>query len=130
MKIEHLALNVTEPLAMASWYETYLGLTAVKKMTESPYMIFLADDSGKIMIEIYQNPKATVLKFDSLDPLMLHLAFVSADPVDDARRLVDAGAIEVSDDTLPDGTRLIMLRDPWGLALQLVKRTQALLPNP
>jgi len=130
MKIEHLALNVTEPLAMASWYETYLGLTAVKKMTESPYMIFLADDSGKIMIEIYQNPKATVLKFDSLDPLMLHLAFVSADPVDDARRLVDAGASEVSDDTLPDGTRLIMLRDPWGLALQLVKRAQALLPNP
>lgn len=130
MKIEHLALNVTEPLAMASWYETYLGLTAVKKMTESPYMIFLADDSGKIMIEIYQNPKATVLKFDSLDPLMLHLAFVSADPVDDARRLVDAGASEVSDDTLPDGTRLIMLRDPWGLALQLVKRVQALLPNP
>ncbi|HSI76460.1 MAG TPA: VOC family protein [Lunatimonas sp.] len=130
MKIEHLALNVSEPLAMADWYETHLGLTAVKKMQESPYMTFLADDSGKIMIEIYQNTNATVLAFDSLDPLMLHLAFVSANPADDARRLVDAGAREVSDDTLPDGTRLIMLRDPWGLAVQLVKRAQALLPNP
>lgn len=130
MKIEHLALNVSEPLAMADWYESNLGLTAVKKMEESPFMTFLADDSGKIMIELYQNPKATVLEFDSLDPLMLHLAFVSADPEADSRRLVDAGASEVSDDTLPDGTRLIMLRDPWGLAVQLVKRAQALLPNP
>jgi catechol 2,3-dioxygenase-like lactoylglutathione lyase family enzyme len=130
MKIEHLALNVTEPLAMASWYEAHLGLTAVKKMEESPFMTFLADDSGKIMIELYQNPKATVLKFESLDPLMLHLAFVSESPADDADRLVDAGASKVSDDTLPDGTRLIMLRDPWGLAVQLVKRAKALLPNP
>ena len=130
MKIEHFALNVSEPLAMADWYETHMGLTAVKKMEESPYMTFLADDSGKIMIEIYQNPKATVLAFDSFNPLMLHLAFVSEDPESDARRLLEAGASPVSDDTLQDGTQLIMLRDPWGLAVQLVKRAKALLPNP
>jgi catechol 2,3-dioxygenase-like lactoylglutathione lyase family enzyme len=130
MKIEHFALNVTDPLAMADWYETHLGLTAVKKMDQSPYMIFLADNSGKIMIEIYKNPKATVLEFESLDPLMLHLAFVSEDPAGDASRLLEAGASQVSDDTLPDGTQLIMLRDPWGLSVQLVKRAKALLPNP
>jgi len=130
MKIEHLALNVADPLAMAAWYEEHLGLVAVKKMHESPFMIFLADDSGKIMIEIYQNPKASVLDFPSLDPLKLHLAFVSTDPGADAQRLKRAGATEVSDDTLPDGTRLVMLRDPWGLALQLVKRAKDLLPNP
>lgn len=130
MKIEHIALNVANPLAMADWYEEHLGLLAVKKMHESPYMIFLADDSGKIMIEIYQNPKATVLDFPSLDPLKLHLAFVSIDPGADAQRLIQVGASLVSDDTLSDGTRLVMLRDPWGLALQLVKRAKTLLPNP
>ncbi|WP_209328956.1 VOC family protein [Lunatimonas salinarum] len=130
MKIEHLALNVVDPIAMSAWYESHLGLVAVKKMQESPYMIFLADDSGKIMIEIYQNPKAAVLDFPSLDPLQLHLAFVSGDPGSDAQRLMQVGATLVSDDTLPDGTRLVMLRDPWGLALQLVKRAKTLLPNP
>jgi catechol 2,3-dioxygenase-like lactoylglutathione lyase family enzyme len=130
MKIEHIALNVSEPLKVADWYETHLGLTSVKKMAEAPYMTFLADDSGKIMIELYQNTKAEVLAFDSLDPLMLHLAFVSENPEIDASRLMDAGAKKISDDTLSDGTRLIMMRDPWGLAVQLVKRANALLPNP
>ena len=129
MKIEHFAINVSDPLAMADWYETHLGLTAVKKMEQAPYMTFLADDSGKIMIELYQNSKAEVLAFDSMDPLMLHLAFVSENPSEDADRLLKAGAKKISDDTLPDGTQLIMLRDPWGLAVQLVKRAKTLLPN-
>ncbi|EON76487.1 Ribosomal protein L14 [Lunatimonas lonarensis] len=130
MKIEHMAINVADPMAMADWYEKNLGLVVVKKMEEPPHMIFLADDSGKVMIEIYRNTKASNLDFPSLDPLQLHLAFVSADPAADADRLRAAGASAVSDDTLPDGSRLIMLRDPWGLALQLVKRAKHLLPNP
>jgi catechol 2,3-dioxygenase-like lactoylglutathione lyase family enzyme len=130
MKIEHMAINVADPMAMADWYEKNLGLVVVKKMTEPPFMIFLADDSGKVMIEIYRNTKASNLDFPSLDPLQLHLAFVSTDPGADADRLKAAGASAVLDDTLPDGSRLVMLRDPWGLALQLVKRAKHLLPNP
>lgn len=130
MKIEHLALNVVDPLSVADWYERHLGLVAVKKMLDSPYMIFLADDSGKIMLEIYQNPNAICLDFPALDPLMLHLAFVSSDPGADADRLLQAGATPVSDNTLEDGSRLVMLRDPWGLPLQLVRRASPLLPRP
>lgn len=130
MKIEHVALNVSEPLAISDWYEMHLGLKAVKKMDQPPFMTFLSDDSGKIMIELYQNPNAEVLAFESLHPLMLHVAFVSESPAEDAQRLTEAGATKISDDTLPDGTRLIMLRDPWGLCVQLVKRAAALLPNP
>jgi len=127
MKIEHLALNVTQPHAVSDWYEKNLGLTVVKKMAEAPYMTFLADDSGKVMIELYQNSKASVLAFDKLDPLMLHLAFVSEDPEHEKSRLVAAGATLVSDDTLEDGTRLLMLRDPWGLAIQFCKRAKPML---
>ncbi|SEI78485.1 Catechol 2,3-dioxygenase [Cyclobacterium xiamenense] len=127
MKIEHLAINVTNPQAVSDWYEKNLGLTVVKKMDEAPYMTFLADDSGKVMIELYQNSKASVLEFAKLDPLMLHLAFVSEDPEQEKSRLVAAGAVLVSDDTLADGTRLLMLRDPWGLAIQFCKRAKPML---
>ncbi|WP_154854368.1 VOC family protein [Cyclobacterium xiamenense] len=127
MKIEHLAINVTNPHAVSDWYEKNLGLTVVKKMDEAPYMTFLADDSGKVMIELYQNSKASVLEFAKLDPLMLHLAFVSEDPEQEKSRLVAAGAVLVSDDTLADGTRLLMLRDPWGLAIQFCKRAKPML---
>lgn len=127
MKIEHIALNVKHPQAVSDWYEKNLGLKVVKKMANAPFMTFLADDSGKVMIELYQNAKAPVLEYAKLDPLMLHLAFVSENPEEEKQRLVEAGAELVSDDTLEDGTRLLMLRDPWGLAIQFCKRAKPML---
>jgi hypothetical protein len=62
-----------------------------------------------------------------MDPLILHLAFTSDDPAADAARLIDAGAALVGETRLDDGSLLIMIRDPWGLAIQLCRRTRALL---
>lgn len=122
MKFEHFALNVPNAPEMSLWYETNLGLNVVKKMAESPFMTFLADDSGTIMLEIYTNPKGETLDFNSFHPLAVHLAFVSEDPSKDKVRLIEAGASEMSDDILPDGSHLVMLRDPWGVCLQFCKR--------
>lgn len=122
MKFEHFALNVTDAVEASLWYEEHLGLSVVRKMAEPPYMTFLADDSGTVMIEIYSNPKGETLDFGKLHPLAVHLALVSEDPDADRDRLVGAGAQVVSDDVLPDGSHLVMLKDPWGLALQLCKR--------
>ena len=58
---------------------------------------------------------------------MVHLAFVSENPEDEKDRLQKAGAKLVSDDTLEDGTRLLMMRDPWGLAIQFCKRANPML---
>lgn len=127
MKIEHLAINVPHPQAMSDWYEKHLGLKVVRKMAEPPYMTFLADNSGKVMVELYHNDKAPVLEFEKLSPLMLHLAFVSDEIEADKKRLITNGALEVSDDILPDGSRLVMLRDPWGFAVQLCKRANPML---
>lgn len=127
MKLEHFALNVKEPVAMTKWYVENLGMTIVKKQEQSPYMTFLADDSGQIMIEIYNNPLAVVPDYANQHPLIVHLAFVSADPDADSKRLQAAGASEVSNDKLEDGSHLIMMRDPWGLALQLCKRGKPML---
>jgi glyoxylase I family protein len=127
MKIEHFAVNVDNPLAMSDWYEQFLGLNVVKKSKQAPYMTFLADDSGRVMIEIYKNPVDQVPDYKNMDPLILHLAFVSDNPEKDKTQLLEAGATLVSDERLEDGSHLVMLRDPWGLAIQLCKRNKPML---
>lgn len=123
MKIEHFALNVPDPVAMADWYVTNLGMSIVRQQKEPPYMTFLADDSGQMMIEIYRNPAAEVPDYKNQDTLIVHLAFVSVDPKGDKLRLQKAGAREESDDITAAGDHLIMLRDPWGIPIQLCKRS-------
>ncbi|WP_299987446.1 VOC family protein [uncultured Pontibacter sp.] len=122
MKLEHFALNVEDPVAMAAWYVEYLGMTIVRQMEQAPFMTFLADDSGRVMVEIYLNPADEVPAYREMNPLLVHLAFVSEDPTADKNRLMAAGATLASEQHLEDGSHLVMLRDPWGLALQLCKR--------
>lgn len=123
MKIEHLALNVADPLNMARWYVEHLGFTVKRRTVEAPYAHFLADDSGQVMLEIYGNPDAPALDFPGIQPPALHLALLSSDLVADVLRLTRAGATIVADvHSMPNGDTFAMLRDPWGLPLQLVKR--------
>jgi hypothetical protein len=95
--------------------------------SDAPYKHLLADKSGLGMIEIYNNPVAPVPDYASMHPLVLHLAF-SVDDVDQTRaRLLAARAIAAGDvERLENGDELAMLRDPWGIPLQLAKRGQPL----
>jgi catechol 2,3-dioxygenase-like lactoylglutathione lyase family enzyme len=127
MKIEHFALNVSEPVAMAAWYRDHLGMTIVHEMKEPPYMHFLADESGMVMIEVYRDPPDQVPDYAAMNPFVLHLALVSEDPAAEKAALLAAGATPVEDIHKDDGTILVMLRDPWGLTLQLCKRRTPLL---
>lgn len=127
MKLEHFALNVEDPKGMAEWYVKHLGMLIVKQQDQAPFMTFLADDSGQVMIEIYRNPTDQVPRYRDMHPLIVHLAFVSAAPHEDKIRLEAAGATTVSDDVLEDGSHLVMMRDPWGLAIQLCKRATPML---
>jgi catechol 2,3-dioxygenase-like lactoylglutathione lyase family enzyme len=124
MHIEHVAVNVSDPRAMAAWYCEHLGFTIKRRENEPPHTHFLADSSGRMMIEIYCNPADQVPAYSAMHPLLLHLAFVSADPESDGARLAAAGAREVDDVRLGDGSHLKMLKDPWGFSIQLCKRGQ------
>jgi len=123
MRFEHFALNVPDVRAQAAWYIQHVGFAAARVRTEPPYTHFLADDSGRVVFELYSNPAAPCLDFRSSDPLVFHFAVVSRDAAADADRLQQAGATVARDETLGDGSRLIMLRDPWGVCLQLCQRT-------
>ncbi len=127
MKIEHVAFNVSDPVAVASWYVLHLGLEVVRHIPVPTQTHFLADDSGATVLEIYCNPPDQVPDYASMNPLLFHLAFVSDSPSDDSSLLIAAGASPVDELRLPDGSYLVMLRDPWGMALQLCKRAAPLL---
>lgn len=126
MRIEHLAFNVADPVAMAAWYVRHGGFRVVRLVPGPAQTHFLAD-AGSTVLEIYCNPPDEVPDYRSMNPLLLHLALASDDPSADARRLIAAGASLVEEVPLPDGSHLIMLRDPWGLAVQLCKRAKPLL---
>ena len=122
MKIEHFAYQVKDPAATGVWYCKYLGFT-VKRAKDEPVCVrFLADESNESMLEIYNNPKVDTPDYKSMDPLLLHIAFVCSDVNGTAKRLVEAGATLISGAEKLNGDELAMLRDPWGLAIQLCKR--------
>lgn len=125
MRIEHFAYQVQAPAETAAWYCEHLGFT-VARQSDAPVPVrFLADASGSVMIEIYNNPAVAVPDYRQMDPLLLHLAFVCPDVQVATQRLIAAGADLVSGpDVLPNGDALAMLRDPWGGCIQLVRRAE------
>ena len=123
MKIEHVALQVGDPAGVARWYVEHLGMVIKRAQGASPFGHFLADDAGAVMIELYCNPSLAVPDYRSMDPMTLHLAFSAADVDTDRARLLSAGATAEGDVQMNDaGDRVAMLRDPWGVAVQLVRR--------
>jgi Glyoxalase/Bleomycin resistance protein/Dioxygenase superfamily. len=129
MTFEHFALNVPDARAHARWYVDHLGFTVARRRDDAPFTHFLADDSGLVIIELYTNPAAPIPDYAAAPPLCFHFAVISRDAAADRARLETAGATFAVEDLLPDGSRLIMLRDPWGVPLQLCQRATPL-PSP
>ena len=123
MKIEHTAFNVEEPVLMARWYVEHLGMKILRRTVDAPYAHFLTDDSGTVMIEIYGHRDTPQPDYRQMEPTQLHLAFLSNDIPSDTARLKAAGASVVADLHQMGEDTFAMLRDPWGLPLQLVQRT-------
>ncbi len=127
MKIEHVALFVQDPVSVARWYEQHLGLRVVRSSEQRPALTrFLADSDGTTVLEIYSG-NLPVPNYAAMDPLLLHVAFATDDLPATRDRLLAAGATAEGDIAVtPTGDRLAMLRDPWGLALQLAHRATPL----
>jgi catechol 2,3-dioxygenase-like lactoylglutathione lyase family enzyme len=123
MKFEHFALNVSDVRAQAAWWVQNLGLSIVRKLENAPYTHFLADETGRVIVELYSNPAAAMPDYAQQHPLVFHVAFVSKDTVADRARLEKAGATFVTEDK-PDGSSLLMMRDPWGVSLQFCQRAK------
>lgn len=128
MKLEHVALLVADPPAMARWYEEHLGMRVVKASDEAPGLArFLADSLERSVLETYASDVHPVPEYASMDPAILHVAFATPEIAGTRDRLIAAGATLAGDITEnAAGDRFAMLRDPWGLALQLAQRARPL----
>jgi hypothetical protein len=124
MHIEHVAWQVEDPHTVADWYVHHLGFTIKRSAHEPVPVVFMADSSNRMLIEIYNNPKAPILDYAQLDPLQLHLAFTSEDISTDTQRLIAAGCKLVQEigNGSPETDHITMFRDPFGFAIQLCRR--------
>lgn len=122
MKFEHYALNVPDAKVMAQWYVDHCEMTIAMSLPHEPFTHFLADSSGRVVIEIYTNEKAEIPDYFYQHPLIFHHAFAVDDPEKTKEKLLRVGASYVEKVELDDGSVLLMLRDPWGIPLQLCKR--------
>lgn len=125
LKFEHFAVDVADPVGMARWYCENLGMKVVRQGEGPIHMHFLADVTGRVVMEIYHNPPELVPDYANQHPQVLHLAFATHDVEKERQRLLAVGATPVGEiATTEAGDRLAMLRDPWGFALQLCQRAQ------
>lgn len=127
MRIEHVALNVADPLSTGRWYVEHLGFTVKRRTMDAPWAHFLADDAGS-MLEIYGNEQVSVPDYAAADPMIFHIAMLTEDMAGDVARLTAAGAtIAAEPRTMPNGDEMAMLRDPWGIPLQLITRAEPMI---
>ena len=123
MIFEHFGINVPDARAMAKWYVDNLGMKIVHAVENAPYAHFLADETGRTIMEIYSNTDHPIPDYAAQHPSKYHFALKTNDPSASKDKLVKAGAKFLFEETLDDGSFLIMLRDPWDIPLQLAKRT-------
>ena len=125
MRIEHVAFNVAEPRRQAEWFVEHLGMRIVRAFDNEFLTTFLGDSAGETILELYCNPSAPVPDYTTVHPLTLHVAVLVEDVAGVRDALLAADATPEGDIVAtPDGDELAMLRDPWGLAVQLMKRAE------
>jgi glyoxylase I family protein len=130
MDIEHVAFNVTDPEKIALWYTTHLGMHVVRRVDGPTHTHFLADSAGRVVVEFYHHARAAVPDYSAMDPLVLHLAFTTVNVGETQKMLEEAGAKNAGEITVtPAGDEMVLLRDPWGLAIQLVRRARSLMEH-
>jgi len=110
---------------MTHWYVEHLGFKVARQREDPPHTRFLSDDTGRVVVELYTNPLAAITAFPAQHPLMFHLALVA---VGCAGRMSAGwskpGPSSSLEEPQADGSMLIMMRDPWGMPIQLCQRAK------
>ncbi len=128
IRLEHVAINVQDPVAMAKWYCENLGMKVVREGPPPANARFLSDSGSNMMLEIYHNPPDAVPDYASMNPLSLHIAFMVDDVQTLSQKLIAAGATVHQDAYTTDtGDQIVMLRDPWDVPIQFLKRAKPML---
>ncbi len=122
MKLEHVALDVPDSEAFIEWWIANLGFRR-----SAPKSGFIMDDSGTMGLEIYRTGETPAAPdYKAMNSMTLHVAFVSDDVKADVDRLVAAGATLEQLKLDNPAFHMAILRDPWGVAIQLCRRANSI----
>ena len=123
MKIEHVAIDVPDAEAFIAWWCGNLGFRR-----SAPGSAFIVEESGSMAFEVYRTGETpSAPDYRSMNSMTLHVAFESEDVKADADRLVAAGAVLEQITLENPAFHMAILRDPWGVPVQLCKRANRLL---
>lgn len=119
MKIQHVALSVTDITKSGPWYEELFGFQKVAEFEEpAPMAIYMTPDGQAL--DLRQDPDVVHERFTEKRVGLDHLAFVCADKDElDAwmTRIVDLGIENTGLEGSPFGTHL-NFRDPDGIPME------------
>ncbi len=125
MKLEHVAIDVPDAEAFIAWWSENLGFRR-----SAPGSGFILDDTGTMGLEIYRTGETPAAPdYKAMNAMTLHIAFVSDDVQADVDRLVKAGATLEQLKVDNPAFHMAILRDPWGVAIQLCKREKSIFLN-
>lgn len=128
IRFEHIGINVTDPIAAAKWYSENLGMIIIRKGSAPNFSTFVADSSIHMMIEFTYNKDYPTIEQLNLNYDSFHLAFCVNDILTIKERLINAGASVLDDlHKTSSGDQILVLRDPWGLSIQFVKRVNPMI---
>lgn len=119
MKIQHVALSVTDITKSGPWYQELFGFEKVAEFTDpAPMEVYMTPDGQAL--DLRQDPDVVQERFSEKRPGLDHLAFVCSDrgELDEwITRLAELGVESSGPETSPFGTHL-NFRDPDGIAME------------
>lgn len=125
---EHLAFNLNDSREVAKWFEENLSMKIMRDGKAPTYGMFIADQDANMMLELYQNKDYPVINYDSVSHMSIHLAFMVDNMEAEKEKVLSSGGKVVEDITkTPAGDFVLMMRNPWGLPIQFVKRNEPML---
>ena len=127
MRLEHIGFNVADPAAVASWYGEALNMSVLRKGGPPLNAHFMLDSAGRSVVEFYSKTDVPVPDYAALDPWIHHIAFHTDDIGAAHSRLLAAGAMPHGAIQVLGDDKMAFLRDPWGMALQIVQRATPLM---
>lgn len=123
LRLDHVALQHPAPEAVSAWLCLHFGMRVHRVSASASRARFLKCPATGVMLEIYRQPDVAVPDYDAMPPAALHLAFYADDIVAETERLLFAGARRAGEPGKNSaGDEFVMLRDPWGVPIQLVRR--------
>ena len=123
IRFEHIALNVDNSLETAQWYRDNLGMKILRGGDDRGSKQFVSDPGGNMMFEFYHSKSAKIPDYASMNNHELHIAFMVDEVKAACQKLISAGAKMDGEIVVTgDGDEIAIVRDPWGIPIQFVKR--------